>query len=55
MLLNVFVSAASAPELPKFGFEAAIASAEGDGERDWRCFPYLLLLDGTPAVCRAED
>jgi hypothetical protein len=51
--LKVFVSAANAPEFPKLGLAASIASADGDGERD--CFLPNLLLSGTPAAAKAED
>jgi hypothetical protein len=51
--LKVLVSAARAPEFPKLGFEASIASAEGEGDLD--CFFPNLLLSGTPAACKAED
>jgi hypothetical protein len=54
----VLVSAASSPEFPKFGFDAAIASADGEPPRP--SFPLSYFLPyraaedaGTPASARA--
>lgn len=55
--LKVLVSAARAPEFAKLGFDASIASADGDGERD-DCLLLLFpnfLPSGTPAAANADD